>query len=704
MDIADIRKELLRIGFESNGNELLYNGLTGEQLESNIFIGPVFYQRLKHMVSDKAHSRSIGPMVNLTRQPAEGRSRDGGLRFGEMERDCLIGLAPVPLSCGLSVAIENMGSCNFDVLGWSDTHNGVVKAKQTDFMYKGERDCFEITMEDGRKLSCTGDHPLLTSDKTWVKAKDLVIGQSKLKVSVTCPLMNIEEEMNECAGWKLKVDTVTLSTDTPENFMKTLAFARIIGLLITDGHISNIQCSGCVYLGHTLDVESFLNDLALFTTITQTTFKEPTKNYYKILIPIKFLKNIITLPGLIFGRKIVQPAILPEFVVDPSCPRPIVREFLAGMFGGDGHTCHLGLHRGKRDLLTSVSLSISKIPEHMESLKTMFNTIIVLFNKCGINTITIQNFKENTSSKKKTNIQQSERKYQLTLHLDMSELIPFSEKVGFRYCCHKSQRLEAAVSYRRLRQEVTRQHNWIVNRVDEITNFSELKKQNPAKNVPTKKAIVQAVEELSAREPILHSYVIPSTHDITDHLIKGTQFGKFTSTFPTAEQFLEKVGALSWFLEDKQEDKPQQECTSDDETVDTSKVAYGVARENCAIPAMDFTVLSCIPIGPKKVYDISVADVHSFLANGIVAHNCMVSHGASRFTRGRMYDSSDKYQVNVCKKCGLIAAYNNTLHIHECHTCNNRSDFAYLEIPYACKLLFQELITMNVAPRIITEH
>jgi DNA-directed RNA polymerase II subunit RPB2 len=89
-DISNIIDKLNDLGYESKGNELMYNALTGEQLTMNIFIGPAFYQRLKHMVNDKQHSRSIGPMVNLTRQPAEGRSRDGGLRFGEMERDCMI--------------------------------------------------------------------------------------------------------------------------------------------------------------------------------------------------------------------------------------------------------------------------------------------------------------------------------------------------------------------------------------------------------------------------------------------------------------------------------------------------------------------------------------------------------------------------------------------------------------------------------------
>ena len=90
LDITTISKALQDVGYESNGNQILYDGLTGEQMECTIFIGPVFYQRLKHMVNDKQHSRSIGPMVNLTRQPAEGRSRDGGLRFGEMERDAMV--------------------------------------------------------------------------------------------------------------------------------------------------------------------------------------------------------------------------------------------------------------------------------------------------------------------------------------------------------------------------------------------------------------------------------------------------------------------------------------------------------------------------------------------------------------------------------------------------------------------------------------
>ena len=88
---------------------------------------------------------------------------------------------------------------------------------------------------------------------------------------------------------------------------------------------------------------------------------------------------------------------------------------------------------------------------------------------------------------------------------------------------------------------------------------------------------------------------------------------------------------------------------------------------------------------------------------GEMERDCMVSHGAARFTKGRIYDCSDKFVTHACKKCGMFAIYNDEKGLHQCKTCNNRTDFATLNLPYACKLLFHELITMNIAPRIITE-
>jgi DNA-directed RNA polymerase beta subunit len=88
--VPDVKSALLKLGFEPYSHELLYNGMTGEQMEADIFMGPIYYQRLKQMVEDKINYRDTGPKTLLTHQPTQGRSNEGGMRIGEMERDGLI--------------------------------------------------------------------------------------------------------------------------------------------------------------------------------------------------------------------------------------------------------------------------------------------------------------------------------------------------------------------------------------------------------------------------------------------------------------------------------------------------------------------------------------------------------------------------------------------------------------------------------------
>jgi DNA-directed RNA polymerase II subunit RPB2 len=171
LDVKTIAQQLQNLGYESYGNDVLYDGLSGEQLDANIFIGPVFYQRLKHMVNDKQHSRSIGPMVNLTRQPAEGRSRDGGFRIGEMERDVMLahGISRfcrerlydvsdkysvhVCKKCGMIAQYNDSNNSMFTKFNFT-VHKCSVCDNMTDFSYVEVPYAFKLLAHELQTINC----------------------------------------------------------------------------------------------------------------------------------------------------------------------------------------------------------------------------------------------------------------------------------------------------------------------------------------------------------------------------------------------------------------------------------------------------------------------------------------------------------------------------------------------------------------------
>ena len=694
-------KTLGMLGYESTGKEMLMNGMTGENM-GMFFIGPVYYQRLKHLVSDKMHARATGPVTTLTRQPLEGRSRDGGQRFGEMERDCGDYRSPIPLNCGLSVELGTMENKNYIVLSYHEEKQQIIPSVQSNFLSKGERECVDVVFQDGRTIRFTDNHKMLTSENVWVPICEMVKGITQLKTGITNPLIIVKEEIEKCSNWKFQAGDTRLKVKDEESYFQALSFARLVGYFCADGGIyrSGKTYNGILNLGHEIDVSSALEDLGKFTMITQENFTK--KNYYCIRIPQNFVHDLMKIEGMLVGKKINQPAQLPTFITDPSCPLPIVREFLGGLFGGDGHTCVLGLHRGKRDLLTSVSFSKSKSGSQLESLEKMMEQLQTLLARFDIHNVTIQKAKETTSSKKKVDSLQENKSYQLTLHICIDDLPMFHEKIGFRYCCHKSQRLEAGASYKRLRDGVTRQHNWLVDRVDELTNFSKIKKEFPNKIVHTKKAIQDAVKELTEKEVLLHEYAIPSTHDITDHLVKGTKFGNFRGKgFPNAEEYLKDIGALDLFLQDEPikpeetgDSPPCDEDTTLLEGLTNLSVFYGVDRKCEGLPTMNLRVIDIRPAGVHPVYDIQVDETHTFLANGIVAHNCMIGHGVSKFLQERLFLVSDKYQVSICTKCGNFATSKT-----ECRACDT-DQVVPVKLPYVGKLVLQELNAMMLKTKI----
>ena len=746
-------------GLNYTGDEILYSGITGQQMDVKLFFGPTYYQRLKHMVSDKLHSRASGPVVQLTRQPAEGRSRDGGLRIGEMERDCFVKGTPITLYNGLSLNIEDFENYNINVLGWNKEYNGVVPALQTNFLYKGNRECVNIYLEDGRVLTCTPEHKLLSSNNEWICANDIKINETYLQYSMKYPQINIKNELEQCNNWELIINMninnkLILKTHNVNEYFKTLAFIRILGYMHTSGVIyfnknkNSYSYIAKIFLKQLIDVNAIITDIKLFTN--NECIIQHNNIQYTLCLPNDITENIINIINLEnlkleYGIDTHKPTILPHFILHDNCPLPIIREFIAGIFGGDHNNNNnsIDILNITNNTFIPIALSYRKYVkyENMSQLIKIMEQLKVLLHKFNIDSTIVNDIanpanpanpinninninKINKINKKIVTKKLKNIKYKINLQLDIEQLLNFYDKIGLRYSYNKNMRLDAIISFTKFHIEINRQNTWLLNSITDIYNttnasasasaieyceiielrkiINNILKSEIAKPIINNKLtdiinniINKSINNLLHIEPIINNVVIPSNNDVKNYLLNKTK-----KIYKAQKQYSDinnrkiqyngeiilnfYTHAFIHFINNMNAQTSFKKCNIHTSIISTMKIK----------------VIDIRGAGINQVYDIQVNKEESFLANGIIAHNCLIAHGVMGFMKERMMDVSDKFTIYICKECGLFSIVNPaTDGERKCDSCENYTDFMELRIPYACKLLMQELEGMMITPR-----
>jgi DNA polymerase elongation subunit (family B)/intein/homing endonuclease len=481
-----------------------------------------------------------------------------------------------------SVNIECLDKIDTDVVTWV-YGKGFSTSKKTHFFNNGKKDCLELTLIDGTKIKCTKDHLFLTKSG-WIEAQYLS-EHDKILYYPEPAFCDYENEYLETYKFSDEIGVL--------NYEKACIFARILGYLLTDGCISNSTCyknysqgrirydydTALVHMGTKIDAEAMLKDIYILTGRTLKMYKQ--KYTYCITLTAELTRWVLSIDGVINGKKINSACGLPEFVKRDDCPLWVIREFIKGLMGGDGGCPSVSDSSNK---FSNVSFVQSKTYEYIDTLTTYMTDLQTLFSKFNIKT-KISNTTKNGSGDG----------YSKCLKIVQSDMIAFYEKIGFAYCVGKTYKLAVASSYYKLRNETTRQFNWVCKRINILRK----------NNMTVKQAIKQAHSELNEQEPIFNDhYSLPQAESL--NLAERPIVCKFNKNhFPSAIEYLKLTEAYDRFV------------------TSSNKKSYAVGSDDEYSPCYYLSVLYKKDIGQQTVYDIEVKGTHNFVANGAVVHNCI---------------------------------------------------------------------------------
>jgi aconitase A len=523
---------------------------------------------------------------------------------------CIAEGTPVLCADGTARHIEHMPRDGGAVLLAPTVEGRLGIATQAEAMAQGMRDCVSLVLQDGRTLVCTGDHEILCADGRWVRADELVLGRDRVVVGLEAPL---DEPGDDEAGFVLHVGSKTFTLNSPRERQCTLAFSRLLGHLLRDGSISGYG-QGRMHVGQAVDCEMLLDDIELVTGKRLVAARYDERKW-TIVLPKPLTDAIVALPGVHIGRRIHQPPELPAFILDERCPVAVVREFLGGLFGADGHAPVL--HRwGKHEedaTLEPPAYSQSALPENVLQLKQVMDDMLRLLARCGVETKGANIYEYPTCRVASTYPAAQDGMPRIEVRLELPDGLSFVERVGFRYCIDKMLRASAAAVYWRTIDRIHTQRLWMSARLEEL-HQEELA-------LSFSRARTAAAAVLMERETVISPhYSLLKGSDRFDRLAHAAArnfqpLQRESCAFPSPAELFEQLGVREWFAPLR----TRADCESGKR--------YCVEKEARTLPTFALQVVDRRPAGKRMVYDLAVDDLHAFVAGTLAVHNCIGNSG-----------------------------------------------------------------------------
>ena len=532
-----------------------------------------------------------------------------------MNAHCFTAETQISLCNGLSKPISKMFIQGGEHV-W--THNkvdkeegdsGIVVSVNKSMGCGGVKKIVKLTMEDGRTIRCTPNHKFYTKDGQWIEAQDMELGTTQLQMSIE----GVEDVVSETEyEIEQKWEFGEFNMKTNENREKSMAFARILGFLLADGCIckSGGRYSCPISFGTKMDAELCKQDIYLLTGGISPVIRENDSSIgfgyvYIVNLPSCLVEIIIKLDGITIGRRTQQITTWPSFIFDsPLC---VVREFLAGLFGGDGHAPYI-----KGEHVNEIRFSQTTNIEYEESFNEKIQLLCDLLNRFDVNACIERTRYYHIDDGGKTCDRPIEpfdkKEYNATIYIIVKDTLAFTQKIGMRYCIEKTCRMSLYKSYKLLQQRVKSQSEEVFGLVNK---YMKEKKS-------TEKSIELARAEFFANNVNLNNYY---TFGISGKTQIGNRRKPNRSSdvlhlsykyFPTFKQYIESLGCSEWYSKDK----------------------YIMGKDTTAIPTFFMKVIGRVDDGEEPIYCFNVEKYNNFIAGGV----CVMNSIPSRMTMSQMLE------------------------------------------------------------------